>query len=560
MSLFSVLNTSAQGLNASQMAMDVSGQNISNANTEGYSRKRVVQSATYRTDGTYGQIGMGVDVDSIERTRSQFIDSQIQGQNSENGVYDQCNTTMQGVENTFNEPSDTGLLSYINKFFDSWQNLANNPSDISARTVVQTTAQALTEKFNASATDLADQRQACNDQITDQVGKINELTQQISALNSEIGVAQITTGQNANDSLDKRDELVKQLASIINITVTENDRDQISINTGGAILVSPLDYRKLETTTGSYTAANGSQQPALGIEWADSKRSYTPDQGTLKGLFDSRDVIIPGYQAKLDTLATTLVQKVNALHSQGYSLSGETGFSFFNDNVTGAADISLSAAITSDVKNIAAASGGETQPAAANTSAAGTHNFGAAPLQLVRDPSVVPPVQARNIVAGSVIVTNGTTQLTQDVDYHIDPVNGTFQMLHAGYDAADLTINFQYRTDSFNGPGDNANALAIAQLGGQMTMTPDALNNPTTTFTDYYSSLVAQVGLDANTAQSNLDTGNFLVKQYQTQQDSIAGVSLDEEMSNMIQFQHTYQAAAHTITIADKMLDTLMSM
>ena len=157
-------------------------------------------------------------------------------------------------------------------------------------------------------------------------------------------------------------------------------------------------------------------------------------------------------------------------------------------------------------------------------------------------------------------MTSGGVQLKEDVDYQVDPITGTFQMLHAGYDAADLTINFEYRTNSFNGPGDNANALAIAQLGEKMTMNPDALNNPTATFTEYYSSVIGQVGLDTNAAQSNLDTHTYLMQQYEAQQDSVAGVSLDEEMSNMIKFQRTYQAAAHVITTTDKMLDVLMAM
>lgn len=558
MSLFSVLNTATSGLSASQMAMDVTSQNISNANVDGYSRKRLVQSADYRPDGTYGQVGMGVDVISIERMRSKFIDDQIQSETSQTGIYDEYNTTLKGIENTFNEPSDTGILSYINNFFNSWQTLSQDPSNMAERTVVQTTAESLTEKFNESSKELRDQAQTCNDQIKDQVDQVNKLAEQISALNTEIGTAEITPEQHANDSRDKRDQLVKQLANIIDIQVTENDRGQISINTGGGILVSPLDYRKIETTTQSFTRADGSQYSNVGIEWADSKRVFTPQKGTIKGLYDSRDVIIPGYEAKLDTLAKTMADKVNDLHLKGYSLNGYSGFPFFNTNVTGASDIKLSPAILSDVKNIAAAGGGEALPSATNTSLAGAHNFGTT-LQLVRDPAVVPPVPATNIVVGSAIVTSNGVQLTENVDYHIDPVSGTFQMLHAGYDAADLTINFQYRTNSWSGPGDNANALAIAQLGEQMTMSPDTLNNPTSTFTDYYSSIVSQVGLDSNTAQSNLDTHQFLINQYDTQQDSIAGVSLDEEMSNMIKFQHSYQAAANVITVTGKMLDTLMS-
>lgn len=559
MSLLSVLNTGTRGLNASQMAMDATSQNISNANVEGYSRKRLVLAADYRTDGTYGQVGMGVDVVSIERMRSKFIDDQIQRQNEEAGVFDEYLTAMKGVENTFNEPSNIGIQKYLNDFFNSWQSLANDPSNVAARTVVRTTAQTLTEKFAAASNELRELRQSRNDEIRLQVNKVNELAEKISALNSQIGSVEISVNKKANDSRDKRDQLVKELSNIIDIQVTENERGQIAINSDGGILVSPIDFQKLAITTSSFTRADGSQYSEVGIQWADSKKSYMPEKGKIRGLFDSRDVIIPGYQAKLDTLAKTLAEKVNETHLKGYSLNGYSGFPFFDENVTGASDIKLSSAILADVKNIAAASGGETLPSAANTSLAGAHNFGTL-VQLVRDPAAATPISATNIVIGSAIVTSGGIQLTEDVDYHINPVTGTFQMLHAGYDAADLTINFQYRTNSFNGPGDNTNALEIAKLNEKLIMTPDALGNGSATFTEYYSSMVGQVGLDVNAAQSNLDTRNYLLQQYEAQQDSVAGVSLDEEMSNMILFQRTYQASAHVISTAEKMLDILMNM
>jgi flagellar hook-associated protein 1 FlgK len=558
MSLFSVLNTGTRGLNASQMAMDVTSQNISNANVEGYSRKRLVLSADYRRDGAYGQVGMGVDVVSIERMRSKFLDDQIQRQNEEVGIFFEYNATMQGIEATFNEPSDIGILSYINRFFDSWQNLANDPSSVAARTVVRTTAETLTEKFGETSEELRILRQTRNDEIKLQVNQVNQLAEQISALNAQIGSTEITVNRKANDSRDKRDRLVKELASIIDIQVTENERGQIAINTGGGILVSPIDFQKLEITTQSFTRPDGSQYSDAGIRWAESKKSFIPEKGKIRGLLDSRDVIIPAYEEKLNTLARTLAQKVNDLHLKGYSLNGYSGFPFFDENVTGASDIKVSPAIIGDVKNIAAASGGESLPAASNTSVAGAHNFGTT-IQLVRDAAVVPPIDATNIVVGSAIVTSGGVLLAENVDYHIDPVSGTFQMLHAGYDAADLTIDFQYRTNSFRGPGDNANAVAIAQLGGQLTMTPDALGNPTASFTDFYSAIVGQVGLDKNAAQTNLDTRQFLMNQYEAQQDSVAGVSLDEEMSNMVKFQRTYQAAAHMISVTDKMLDVLLN-
>lgn len=560
MSLFSTLNIGTRGLSASQIGMEVTGQNISNADVEGYSRKRINMAAEFRYDPVYLQVGMGVNVINIERQRDAMIDEQIRNQNQNIGTFEQYDYTLQQIENLFNEPGDTGLLTYLDRFFDSWQNLANNPEDVAARTVVKTQSQVLIDKIHSLANGLENLRQTRNSEITQDVNQINQLVDKISNLNKEISAVEITTNQKANDSRDQRDEFVKQLAKLIDIQTIENERGQISITTGGSLLVSPIDCQKLETFTTLFTQPDGTQYTQIGVRFADSKRPIAPTSGEIKGLFDSRDVLVPQYQRLLDTLSVNLVQKVNELHVSGYTLHGYTGIPFFNPVFTGASDIALSPNIEQDLETIAAASGGEQFPAVANTSAAGTHTFGAAPFQLVRDPATVPPVPATNIVQGTVTVSNGTALLTEDVDYHIDYVLGTVQMLHAGYNAANLTINFQYRTGGFNGPGDNTNAIAIASLRDDPAMNPDTLGNPTSTFTEYYSALIGRLGTDRNAAKSNLDTRTFLITQYEAQQDAIAGVSLDEEMANMIKYQHTYQAAAHVISITDQMLDVLMNM
>lgn len=559
MSLFSVLNIGTRGLTASQLAMDVTSQNISNADTQGYSRKRLNLSADYRFDPGYGQIGMGVDVISIERMRNAFIDEQIRRQKQEAGTFEEYDYALQSIENLLNEPSDTGLRHFLDQFFDGWQNVANNPADISARTMVKTNSEILIDVFHNLSAQVVNLRQTRNNEIEQRIDKINELSEKIYNLNLEIGAVEVTGTKTANDSRDKRDELIKELSTLIEISTAENARGQITVTSGGSILVSPVDFQKIETFTTSFTAADGSQFTDLGVRFANSKREYTPTKGQLKGLFDCRDVIIPEYQRKIDDLAVTLVQKVNELHLKGYTLNGYSGIPFFDESVTGASDIELSPAIVDDVKNIAVAGGGEALPAAVNVLAAGIHNFGAAPSQLYRDPAVIPPVSARNIVKGSVSVTDGSVALTEGVDYFVDYAGGTIQMLHAGYDGADLTVNFEFRTGAFNGPGDNTNAIAIAALRENLTMNPDSIGNPTSTFTEYYSSIIGRLGLNRNAAMSNLDTRNFLISQYEAQQDSIAGVSLDEEMANMIKYQHTYQAAAHLISVTDKMLDVLLN-
>lgn len=559
MGLFSTLHIGSRGLFASQLAMDVTGQNIANADVEGYSRKRLNLRTDYRYDGTNGQLGMGVDVVNIERVRNTFIDEQIRRQNQEVGTYEETTTTLTSVENIFSEPSETGLVTYIDQFFDSWQNLSNNPSDLSARTMVKTNAEILSDVFHNVSGELTSLRQTRNDEIVQRMDKVNEYCKEIFNLNSEIGAVEISN-QHANDSRDRRDLILKELSKLIDITSVENAQGQLTITSDGNILVSPVGYQALETSTTTVRLPDQTTITEVGLRLADSKRPYNPQSGQIAGLIESRDTIIPQYQTKLDELARSIVKSVNDVHEQGFSLDGISGISFFNQDTTGASDIGLSASILSNLRNIAAASGGEAHQAVQNLSNPPAHNFGGPAVQLVRDPAAAPPVNASNVINGSVIVRTPTAVLEEGTDYFINYVDGTLQMLHNGFDGSNLTIDLQYRTTGFSGPGDNSNAVTIAGLRSGLTMNQDILGNGTTTFTEYYSSVIGNLGLSKNEADSNLKTRQYLISQYEAHQDSIAGVSLDEEMADLIKYQHTYQAAARLISTTSEMLDVLMKM
>lgn len=559
MSLFSVLNTATRGLAASQLAMGVVGQNISNADVEGYSRKRVNLSADYAYNPAYGQIGIGVEVVNIERVRNEYIDQQIRKQNQMLGMYEETDYTLQSIENVFVEPSDTGILHFVDQFFDTWQNMANNPSDPSARTMIRTNGEIMVDVFHNAANQLQNLRQTRNDEISNRVDSINQMIKTLSNLNEEIGAVEVSN-QNANDSRDKRDQVLKELSKIIDIDTIENEYGQVTVTTGGSILVSPVDYQTLETSSSTFKLDDGTTQTDIAICFSNSKRICNPTGGELKGLFESRDKIIPHYQDQLDTLAASIVETVNKQHKEGYTLGGYSGVAFFDELVTGASDIELSASIKTDIQNIAAASGNQTYPAATTTLPAGAHDYGVDPIQLYTDSAATPLVNAKNIVQGTVIVSSPSVTLKENIDYHIDYTNGTIQMLTNGYDAEDLTIKFDYRTGGFAGPGDNSNALSIANLRDGLLMNPDVLGNGTATFTEYYSAMVGEIGLNRNEASSNIDTRTYLVNQYETQQDSIAGVSLDEEMTNLIKYQHTYQASARLVTTANTMFDALLNM
>ncbi|MBD3393023.1 MAG: flagellar hook-associated protein FlgK [Chitinivibrionales bacterium] len=547
MGLFSVLGIGTRGLATSQIGMEVSGQNISNADVDGYSRKRINVTAAYRMDEQFGQMGYGVEVIDIERMRDVYIDEQIRRQNHEVGFFEEVDQTLQRIENIFLEPSDSGLLHFIGEFFDSWHNLSNNPADEAARTVVKTNGEILADVFHNLMGEMRDLQTTRNNEIEALVERVNEIAEEIHHLNMEISTVE-TRGQHANDSRDRRDQLLKELAKIIDIDTTENDLGQITVTTMGNIIVSPVGTQKLELSTTTFQRPDGTSGSNVGIRFAESKTPYYPLAGQIKGLIDSRDVVIPYYMEQLDSLAVSLAERVNELHVTGFNLLGYTGLEFFDSTMTGASDMAVAPAILSNVRNIAAAQGGEVR----GHSETINHTFG--------NPAI--PLTYRNLMSGSVVVTNiaSSSVLQEGVDYNIDYTRGTFQLLNGTHSAQNLQIQYQYNTGAYAGPGNNANSVAIAELRHEFTMVPDALGNNTATFDQFYSSFIAKLGLDRDEAASSLETREFLVEQYQTEQDSIAGVSLDEEMADIIKFQHTYQAAARLITTASTMMETLINM
>lgn len=330
MTLFSILSVGTRALQTSQLGIDVTGQNVSNADVDGYSRKRINQATMYAYDSTYGQMGLGARVVNIERMRNVFLDEQIRKQNSEVGYFMQVNSTFNRMEAILCEPSDLGVMHYLNEFFDSWENLANNPKDISARTMVRTNAQMMIDNFHKAAAELANLREQKNEEIPVRVARINQISHEIRNLNQEVATVEIGD-QNANDSRDRREVLLKELSQLIDIAVSENPLGQVTVTTGGNVLVAPSYVQNLETITVERELPDGTIIKDMGIRFADTRIDFIPAGGQLRGLIDSRDIYIPEYQAKLDEFAAAIIKTINDLHAQGYNLMGHSGFKFFDD-------------------------------------------------------------------------------------------------------------------------------------------------------------------------------------------------------------------------------------
>lgn len=678
--LFGIMNIGVRGLTSSQLALNITSQNISNANTEGYSRKRLNLTSEYRRDPGYGQMGFGVEVTNITRLRDFFIDRQINRQTQEMNYYQEINDTLTRTENIFAEPSETALSKVLETFWDSWSDLANNPESLAARSVVKANAQVLVDTFHAISGEIRDLRNSKNDDIDSVVKQVNERLKEIYGLNKEIGIVEISGTRMANDARDRRDLAIKKLSELINITTEDSGNGTVSVLTNGNMLVSPTSVEELETATVTGKRPDGTTFTTLGVRFASTKKDYTAQSGKLAGVIDSRDTVIPYYEDRLDEIANTVTEKVNALHSRGYTLNGTSGIDFFKvnshdenvpkhnevvrnmtrqynplllpgqvvdlgtrnidpstfimrDSITGlvvpnvaanyvldpvngrvtinggvlasppqpappnqpnlimnytyevpkgpqtifktyASNIELSASIEQDVVNIAAA-GGDATRAFADTlviGATGSYSY----IHHVAGPDGMYGTAdddpdgtagtgdelrgASHLAQGSVRLSDGTHNLVENQDYVIDYSTGRILLMNNAYAGVPLFIEYEAGVNGTMGSTDNSNAVAIAGLRYEKLMSPDYSGDSTASITTFYNSFIAELGIQKNEYTANTDSRQFLLDQFEARQAEVAGVSLDEELANLVKFQHTYQAAARVITTVDQMIETLLNL
>ena len=458
--VFGILNTGRTALLTQQKAIDVTGHNIANVNTDGYSRQRVNMETNEPYSSQPGQTGTGVRAAEIQRIYDRFLGAQINNENQNLGNWETQKGVLERVEIIFDESSGYGLNQAMSEFWNAWQDLANNPSDYAGRAALLAKSETMTATFNNICSNLEQIQTDIDTSIMGTVKEINSIAERIAGLNQKIALTEVG-GQNANDYRDSRDLLLNELSLMINIDSFENSDGKITVLVaGGRPLVENISSWNLST------------QPDVDsdfqdIAWTDSDGNLVDitdsiSGGKLKGWLEARDVTIPDYLSKLDNLAEGIITEVNDLHKAGLGLN----------------DVS---------------------------------------------------VAGRNFFAG-------TTATNMAVD--VDDVNN---IAAAG---------------SFDGlPGGNSNAIEIANLQNALKM-----NSDTATFDDYYNSLVSDVGSGVQKATVNFDHQSSMVTHLDNYRESVSGVSLDEEMVNLIKFQHGYNAAARLISVADELLDRVISM
>jgi|AntRauTorckE6833_2_1112554.scaffolds.fasta_scaffold00428_13 flagellar hook-associated protein 1 FlgK len=540
--MFDGIHIGLSSLQTQKKSIETTGHNIANANNENYSRQRTIQTAKQPNlvPGSDFMMGSGVKVEDIQRIQDQFINQQVREESQESGYWNQIQQGMERIEYIFNEPSDSGLQSAFESFWNSLQDLNSNPNDTATRAAVKNQGLVLAKSFRNINEQMMDYKRALNNDVEKTVSEINSITDRISRYNKQITTA-LASNNTPNDLLDKREALYNELNELISVKGSVDKVGNLNITVDGKKLVSKFDTNELKIS------ANGTYEDNIAIDINGTEIGVEPDSGEIKGIMDVRDNEIPSYLETLDQIAYNFADEFNEKHRSGFDLDGNTGQNFFTD--LGADDEGASRKI--EIHSAIEADGGISKIAAGNFS---------------EDSSVVTGEITGTVDTDEYYTAKITDDGSGNFDYEIFKSDGTIAgsgnqapdttVDLTGSEGFELTLNGTGETNvNFNkNEGNGNNASSLAEVINQDEVLNDA------TVQDNYQALISTIGVNAQRADQMKESQGDLVRQLGNIKESISGVSLDEEMANMIKYQQAYNAAAKLITKSDEMLETLIGM
>jgi flagellar hook-associated protein 1 FlgK len=622
-STFMGIEIGKRGVQAHQQALNTTGHNLNNVNTEGYSRQRVEMSAFdpiylpgLNRAETPGQIGQGVVIERIERLRDELLDRRIVMQASNKGYWEARDPYVRMMGHLYLEPGENSVRTKMDEFWTSWQELAKYPSDTAPRTAVIERGRTLIDGIHNRFQGLKSLQEQADEAIQLTVMEVNDLSRQIAALNGDITRIK-AQGDMPNDLMDRRDLLVDKLASIIDITISNFDKDEYMVHTSGFVLVQGQIGRQFDLYKGIDTEGYSH------IYWQDTQQEMRFQKGSLGALLELRDVTIDQEIQTLDNMTMNFVDLVNEVHREGYGINGVTGVNFFSEypfipNVNGNYDRSGNGEF--DSSYIYRMNGQNALESNAQTGLQGVITLSAA------NGNVQIPYYSTDTVSDIIVRINnsgaevvarlnrngqlslkGTTAepingIRENPDFVIRHVedSGHFLTGYAGllngaeggvYDwgTADAVVNLRdgaafavapiahpsgwievnpgvIRDPLSVASGFGTNGRAANPGNGDAAQAIASLrNNPVmvgslSTFDDFFADSTGRMGLLGKQCERAVHTEQDIMKTLHEMRQSISGVSIDEELANMIRYQHGYNAAARFITTVNTMLDTLMRM
>lgn len=544
-----ILSVGKSALNAAQVGISVTGHNIANANTPGYSRQTISQQTKQAQNFGYGYVGQGTDVTTIERVFNETLAKQM---NNSHSVYEGVNAHKSNLDQIDNMLADAeaGLNPAMNDFFASIQNLSANASDIPSRQVMLSSASALANRFNSMGDRLNTLQQDVSNQIAGYVSSINGIASQLQSLNVSIQDALGATGTPPNDLMDQRDNLVTELSKMIKTSVIDDGSGGYNVFIGNGL---PLVIGKDQFDM--VAAQNPTDPTRLEVAYS-SKGKVTIlgkdslDGGKLGGLISFREESLDFTQNRMGQIGLVLAQKMNDLQAGGFDLNGDPGTDLFQipspavsahaDN-TGTAVVSAAIATPDSV-----------------TSSDYRIKYDGTNYNIIRDDDnkIQSFGSLPQTVDGITFQIDSGAMLAGD-EYKILPTRKVAEEFKVLIDDPNKLAMAGSAT---TGPSDNENALLMAklQLEAVVQGPNDAVNK--TTFASAFAQLTSAIGNQANelsvisTAESSaLDAA---IKNMQSQ----SGVNLDEEAANLIQYQQAYQAAGKMMQMASELFNVILQL
>ncbi|MCY6353958.1 flagellar hook-associated protein FlgK [Clostridium sp. ZS2-4] len=584
--LFATFNIGKRGLFAQQRCIDVTSHNIANANTEGYSRQRANLETTrpfgmpsMNNQVGPGQIGTGVDVSCIQRIRDGFMDYQVRREKSTLGQYEARDKYLSEIESIFNEPSDNGISNLIGKFFDGWDQLSKQAESSNARTVVAQQSAALADELNHTYNQLMSVKSNAQESIKQTVFDMNGMLNRLDKLNQQIMSVKVS-GMEPNDLMDQRDLLLDQLSEKFNIKVEPDNF--YSVN------VSPGDTSGLNADANPLLIRKNPNDAVRRFSYVSGIEKTTTSGSRTDTLQYKVTYLKNGDKDNAETITIEMTEDEYKQLDQCRVLWSQNDKN--NDQANGIAldksGVAIAKGSTIDFRNLAMFSLPKDE------------NRG----ELKGYMSVQKDVdnyidQLNKLAKGLAFAVNavhsGKNDSTDTLPFFVKKgdSNATNEK---EITAGNISVNEEIIKDvmkikagttgdpEVDGENDGKRALAIAKLRDTLikfqnisssternfiNLETDSSLGVVTVKSDingmkvdnYFKDTIDKLGIQGQEAKRVVGNQEVLLRGFQERRDSISGVSLDEEMANLVQFQHAYQANAKIIATVDELLDVVVN-
>jgi flagellar hook-associated protein 1 FlgK len=537
-----IFDVGSSALNSLQRAISTTGNNIANANTDGYSRQEVEFAS--RTPDRIGGVtlGTGVEISSIRRAYDQFLTQDVQARTSSSGYYSLYSTTAEQIDNLMADPA-TSISSAMDQFFAAMEAVANSPTSQPERQVLLSEAGTLANRFNYVDARLSELAENLNEQMSVFVMDINQHTQDIAQLNQQIARLERTPGGSPNDLLDQRDRAIESLSKLVRVDTRLQEDGSVNVFTSsGHRLVSQAGAETVRLSAAPQT--DGPVRLYISAPGgADVEITNVSLGGELGAAMDVSKNVIYGARRDIGLLAVGLTETFNTQHKAGDTLNQIAGSEFF----TSITPVATASSLNSGTTTVSAVIDDATQMTGAS-------------YQIDYTDSVV---TITNLLTNAMQEINGTTVSIDGLTFTISPFSNLtdgdrFLVEPTGRAASSMAVAITDTSDiaaanSGGNVGDNRNMLSLIAL-----REANNLKDGTKSVYDIYSNAVSKVAVDTRSARANADTETSLLQSVTGRRDGITGVNLEEEAANLIRYQQAYQAAAQIITTANDVFDTLL--